>query len=60
MRRVSLKKLKKCQKKSTTLNYIKLFRETGFFALTIPEHPTNPENRYTRTEAGKQFLGCMI
>jgi len=41
-------------------NYIKPLRESGFIALTIPENPTNPENRYVVTEAGKQFLGCMV
>lgn len=38
-------------------NYIKPLREAGFIALTIPEQPTNPDNRYIITEAGKIFLG---
>jgi ATP-dependent DNA helicase RecG len=38
-------------------NYIKPLKEAGFITLTIPEQPTNPENKYIITEKGKLFLG---
>ena len=37
-------------------NYIKPLRETGLITLTNLEKPTNPENKYTITEAGRAFL----
>jgi ATP-dependent DNA helicase RecG len=37
-------------------NYIKPLREVGFITLTVPEKPTDPENRYVITEQGKAFL----
>lgn len=39
--------------------YIKPLRETGLIALTNPDKPTDPENKYTITEAGKIFLGGL-
>ena len=42
-------------------NYLKPLRESGFIAMTIPDRPTDPENRYVITEQGKAFLsGQMI
>lgn len=38
-------------------NYIKPLREAGMIAFTNPEKPTDPENKYRITEAGKAFLG---
>ncbi len=38
-------------------NYLKPLREAELIALTIPEQPTNPENKYSITEKGKLFLG---
>lgn len=37
-------------------NYIKPLREVGFIAMTIPEKPTDPDNKYVITEQGKSFL----
>ncbi|MGV8095981.1 MAG: helix-turn-helix domain-containing protein [Mangrovibacterium sp.] len=37
-------------------NYIKPLREMGFITFTIPETPTDPENKYMITEQGKAFL----
>lgn len=39
--------------------YIKPLRETGLIAFTNPKKPTDPENKYTITEAGKVFLGGL-
>jgi ATP-dependent DNA helicase RecG len=40
-------------------NYIKPLRETGMIALTNPDKPTSPDNRYVITEIGKAFLSGM-
>lgn len=37
-------------------NYIKPLRESGLIAMTIPERPTDSNNRYVLTETGKLFL----
>jgi ATP-dependent DNA helicase RecG len=37
-------------------NYIKPLRNVGFITMTIPEKPTDPENKYVITEEGKSFL----
>jgi len=38
-------------------NYLKPLRESGFIQLTIPENPTDPNNKYKITEKGAAFLG---
>lgn len=38
-------------------NYLMPLRKAGFIAFTHPEKPTDPENKYSITEAGKLFLG---
>jgi ATP-dependent DNA helicase RecG len=37
-------------------NYLKPLRQTGLIKMTNPEKPTDPENKYRITEAGKLFL----
>jgi ATP-dependent DNA helicase RecG len=37
-------------------NYIIPLREVGFIAMTIPDKPTVPDNKYIITEQGKSFL----
>lgn len=37
-------------------NYIIPLREVGFIAMTIPDKPTDPDNKYVITEQGKSFL----
>ena len=39
-----------------TENYLKPLRQTGLIKMTSPEKPTDPENKYVITEAGKLFL----
>ena len=39
-----------------TENYLKPLRQTGLIKMTNPEKPTDPENKYVITEAGKLFL----
>lgn len=41
-------------------NYLMPLRQVGYIVLTNPENPTDPENKYTLTEAGKIFLGGML
>lgn len=41
-------------------NYLSPLRQAGFMEFTNPEKPTDPENKYRITEAGKLFLGGMI
>jgi ATP-dependent DNA helicase RecG len=41
-------------------NYLSPLRQVGFIELTNPEKPTDPENKYKITEAGKTFLGGMV
>lgn len=36
--------------------YLKPLREAGFVVLTIPETPTDPDNKYVITESGRAFL----
>jgi ATP-dependent DNA helicase RecG len=43
-------------KKSFRDNYIKPLRELGFIGLTIPDKPTDPDNKYRITEQGKAFV----
>jgi ATP-dependent DNA helicase RecG len=38
-------------------NYLKPLREAGLVVFTIPEKPTNPDNKYVLTQQGKAFLG---
>ncbi|GAB4176153.1 MAG: hypothetical protein Kow00108_11490 [Calditrichia bacterium] len=38
-------------------NYLKPLRETGFIEFTIPDKPTDPNNKYKITEKGAAFLG---
>lgn len=37
-------------------NYIKPLRTCGFIAMTIPDRPTDSDNRYITTETGNLFL----
>lgn len=37
-------------------NYLKPLRQTGLVTMTTPQKPTDPENKYKITEAGKLFL----
>jgi ATP-dependent DNA helicase RecG len=37
-------------------NYLKPLRQTGLITMTNPDKPTDPENKYVITEAGKLFL----
>jgi ATP-dependent DNA helicase RecG len=39
-----------------TENYLRPLRQTGLVTMTNPEKPTDPENKYIITEAGKLFL----
>ena len=41
-------------------NYLKPLRESGLIVFTIPEKPTNPDNKYVITQQGKAFLGGLI
>ena len=41
-------------------NYLLPLRKAGFIEFTNPEKPTDPENKYRITEAGKTFLGGMV
>jgi len=45
--------------KSFRDNYIKPLRELGFIRLTIPEKPTDPDNKYVISEQGKAFLSSQ-
>jgi len=45
--------------KSFRDNYIKPLRELGFIGLTIPEKPTDPDNKYVISEQGKAFLSSQ-
>jgi ATP-dependent DNA helicase RecG len=38
-------------------NYLKPLREAGLVVFTIPEKPTDPDNKYVLTQQGKAFLG---
>ena len=42
--------------KSFRDKYIKPLREVGFIGLTIPNKPTDPDNKYQITEQGKAFV----
>ncbi len=42
-----------------TDNYLKPLRQEGLIAFTNPEKPTDPDNKYVITEAGKAFLAGM-
>lgn len=57
---VGLQKMMQCfdykNEKTFRDNYIKPLREVGFISMTIPEKPTDPENKYVITEKGKEFL----
>jgi ATP-dependent DNA helicase RecG len=46
--------------KSFRDNYLKPLREAGLIVFTIPEKPTNPENKYKLTQQGKAFLGGLF
>lgn len=41
-------------------NYLSPLRQVGFIEFTNPAKPTDPENKYRITEAGKMFLGGII
>jgi len=41
-------------------NYLSPLRQAGVIEFTNPEKPTDPENKYRITEAGKLFLGGLI
>lgn len=41
-------------------NYLKPLRESGFIVFTIPEKPTDPDNKYVITQQGKAFLGGIL
>ncbi|HUP13316.1 MAG TPA: hypothetical protein VM187_13915 [Niastella sp.] len=41
-------------------NYLTPLRQAGFIEFTNPEKPTDPDNKYRITEAGKTFLGGLI
>ena len=41
-------------------NYMSPLRQVGFIEFTSPAKPTDPENKYRITEAGKKFLGGII
>jgi predicted transcriptional regulator len=38
-------------------NYLKPLREAGLVVFTIPEKPTDSDNKYVLTQQGKAFLG---
>ncbi len=42
--------------KSFRDNYVKPLREIDFITMSIPDKPTDPENKYVITEKGKAFL----
>lgn len=42
--------------KSFRDNYIKPLRELGYIEMTVPEKPTDPDNKYVLTLQGKAFL----
>jgi len=41
-------------------NYLSPLRQVGFIERTNPTKPTDPENKYRITEAGKMFLGGIV
>jgi len=41
-------------------NYLSPLRQVGFIEFTNPAKPTDPDNKYRITEAGKMFLGGTI
>lgn len=41
-------------------NYIKPLRESGLIAFTMPDKPTDPDNKYTLTSQGKLFLSGQL
>jgi len=41
-------------------NYLSPLRQVGFVEFTNPAKPTDPENKYKITEAGKMFLGGIL
>ncbi|MGB4034655.1 MAG: hypothetical protein WBM21_07455, partial [Christensenellales bacterium] len=41
-------------------NYLKPLRDSGLVVFTIPEKPTDPDNKYTLTQQGKAFLGGLL
>ena len=41
-------------------NYLKPLRESGLIVFTIPEKPTDPDNKYVITQQGKAFLGGIL
>jgi ATP-dependent DNA helicase RecG len=40
-------------------NYIRPLRNAGLIAFTIPDKPTDPNNKYSITEQGKVFLAGL-
>jgi len=42
--------------KSFRNNYLKPLRELGFIGMTVPDKPTDPDNKYLLSEQGKHFL----
>lgn len=46
--------------KSFRDNYLKPLRELGFIAMTVPDKPTDPDNKYVITELGKSFLSGQL
>jgi len=57
---VGLHKMMECfdykNEKTFRENYIKPLREVDFITMTIPDKPTDPENKYVITGKGKAFL----
>jgi ATP-dependent DNA helicase RecG len=41
-------------------NYLSPLRQVGFIKFTNPAKPTDPDNKYRITEAGKMFLGGTL
>ena len=41
-------------------NYLKPLRESGLIEFTIPNKPTDPENKYKMTKNGRAFLGGNV
>ncbi|MBV6512082.1 MAG: hypothetical protein FMNOHCHN_01572 [Ignavibacteriaceae bacterium] len=41
-------------------NYLRPLKDTGLIAFTIPEKPTDPDNKYLITQKGKIFLATRL
>ncbi|MDD4630884.1 MAG: putative DNA binding domain-containing protein [Proteiniphilum sp.] len=41
-------------------NYLKPLRNAGLIVFTIPDKPTDPDNKYILTQQGKAFLGGLL